>query len=191
VGAVRGEDRESSELHRVSLPLSTIWSIHGSNGSVISTRLAASCLCVVIAAAAANLAFAAEYYVAPNGNDGNDGASPTSPWRTIGKANAARGPGDIVYLRGGKYVNDPIKPSRSGTSGAEIRYVAYDDEQPVLTSSSSKGLIVAIDLTDRSYVVVDGIDVDGVKPGPDAHVNHFVNLYNASYNTISNGTFRY
>jgi len=158
---------------------------------VISTRFAASCLLCLWAGAAANLAFAAEYYVAPNGNDGNAGTSPSSPWRTIGKANAQLKPGDVVYLRGGKYVNDPIKPSRSGAAGSEIRYVAYPGEQPVLTSSSAKGLNVAIDLTDRSYVVVDGIDVDGVKPGPNAYVNHFVNLYNASYNTISNGTFRY
>ena len=158
---------------------------------MISTRLATSCLWALIAAGAANLAVAAEYYVAPNGDDGNDGTSPSSPWRTIGKANGTLQPGDVVYLRGGQYIDDPIKPSRSGTSGAEIRYVAYAGEQPVLTSNKSKGLSVAIDLTDRSHVVVDGIDVDGVKPGPGAHVNHFVNLYSASYNTISNGTFRY
>lgn len=158
---------------------------------MISTRLAATCLTILLAAFAAHLAGAAEYYVAPGGNDANDGTSPSSAWRTIAKANAALRPGDTVYLRGGKYVNDPIKPSRSGTAGSEIRYVAYQDEQPVLTSNSTKGLVVAIDLTDRSYVVVDGIDVDGVRPGPRAYVNHFVNLYNASHNTIANGTFRY
>ncbi|HEX6992931.1 MAG TPA: NosD domain-containing protein [Gammaproteobacteria bacterium] len=146
------------------------------------------CLC---AGFATSLAISAEYYVAPNGDDGNSGTSASSAWRTIGKANATLKPGDVVYLRGGKYVNDPIRPSRSGAAGSEIRYVAYPGEQPVLTSKSSSGLTVAIDLTDRSYIVVDGIDVDGVKPGPDAYVDHFVNLYNASYNTISNGTFRY
>ncbi len=158
---------------------------------MISTRFAASCLLCLLAGSATSLALAAEYYVAPNGNDGNAGTSPAAPWRTIGKANAAVKPGDIVYLRSGKYVNDPIRPGRSGTAGSEIRYVAYPGEQPVLTSNSTSGLKVAIDLTDRSYVVVDGIDVDGVRPGPKAHVDHFVNLYNASYNTISNGTFRY
>ena len=158
---------------------------------MISTRLAATCLTILLAGLAAHAAVAAEYYVAPGGNDGNAGTSPSSAWRTIAKANAAVAPGDTVYLRGGRYVDDPIKPSRSGKAGAEIRYVAYADERPVLTSGSPKGLVVAIDLTDRSYIVVDGIDVDGVKPGPRAHVNHFVNLYNASHNTISNGTFRH
>src|SRR5690606_35564893 len=187
----RAHGSRVARIRRVSTPLSTLCSSQGSNGSVISTRFAASCLLCLLAGSATSLALAAEYYVAPNGNDGNAGTSPAAPWRTIGKANAAVKPGDIVYLRSGKYVNDPIRPGRSGTAGSEIRYVAYPGEQPVLTSNSTSVLKVAIDLTDRSYVVVDGIDVDGVRPGPKAHVDHFVNLYNASYNTISNGTFRY
>src|SRR5690606_15566804 len=35
------------------------------------------------------------------------------------------------------------------------------------------------------------VDIDGVNPAPAAHVDHFVNLYSAHYNTIANGTFRY
>src|SRR5690606_2857701 len=136
-------------------------------------------------------AVAAEYYVAPGGNDGNAGTSPSSAWRTFAKANAAVAPGDTVYLRGGRYADDPIKPSRSGKAGAEIRYVANADERPGLTSGSRKGLVAGIDLTERSFFVVDGIDVDGMKPGPRAHANLFVNLYNASHNMISNGTFRH
>src|SRR5690606_22350345 len=130
VRAARDEDRGSSALRRVSLPLSTLWLTEGSDGSVISTRLAATCLTILLAGLAAHAAVAAEYYVAPGGNDGNAGTSPSSAWRTIAKANAAVAPGDTIYLRGGRYVDDPIKPSRSGKAGAEIRYVAYADERP-------------------------------------------------------------
>jgi hypothetical protein len=158
---------------------------------VISTRFAAWCLSIFVAISALNVAYATDYYVSPSGKDSNSGTSASSPWRTIKKANGALRPGDVVHLRGGRYVSDPIRPSRSGTAAAKIRYVAYRNEQPVLTSNSARGLPIAINLTDRSHIVVDGIDVDGVNPGPGAHVNHFANLYNTTYSTLANGTFRY
>src|SRR5690606_39940973 len=119
-----------------------------------STRFAASCLSIFLAGSCVNLAFAADYYVSPSGKDDNAGTSPSSPWQSIKKANAALQSGDVVHLRGGHYANDPIRPKRSGQPGADIRYVAYGSEQPVLTSSAARGLTVAIDLTDRSYIVI-------------------------------------
>jgi len=132
-----------------------------------------------------------EYFVSPAGDDTNDGHSASSAWRTIAKANAAVGPGDTVYLRGGKYEDDPVRPARSGKSEAPIRYVAYPNETPVLTSGDPGGLDHAIDLTKRSHIVVDGIHVDGVGPNPASRVDHFVTIVDGSYNTIRNGRFRY
>lgn len=40
------------------------------------------------------------YYVAPDGNDGNNG-SEASPWLTIQKAANTLTPGDTVYVRTG------------------------------------------------------------------------------------------
>ena len=158
---------------------------------MISTRLASSSLLFIIAPLFASLTWAAEYYVSPDGSDADPGTSVSTPWRTIAKANGQLRPGDVVHLLGGEYVNDPIRPARSGSSGAEIRYAAYRGEKPVLTSDKVAGLGVAVDLTDRSYIVVDGIHVDGVKRNPEARVGHFANLYRASYNTIVNCNFRY
>ena len=153
--------------------------------------LRSRCLSFVFLALAAAASWSAEYYVSPSGDNANDGRSPSSPWRTIAKANSTVKPGDVVYLRGGKYKSDPIRPARSGTSSAPIRYVAYPNETPVLTADKKSGLGDAIDLTDRSYIVVDGIHIDGVKPNPDSRVDHFVTIINGSHNTIRNGRFRY
>ena len=153
--------------------------------------LRSRCLSIAFLALAATVAWSAEYYVSPDGDNANNGRSPSSAWRTIGKANSSVEPGDVVHLRGGKYKSDPIRPARSGTASAPISYVAYRDEIPVLTADKAGGLSDAIDLTNRSYIVVDGIHVDGVKPNPNARVDHFVTIVDGQYNTIRNGRFRY
>mgnify|MGYP002659356715 FL=1 len=45
---------------------------------------------------------AKEYYVATNGNDANAG-SIVSPFATLARAQSEAAPGDIVYIRGGRY----------------------------------------------------------------------------------------
>lgn len=158
---------------------------------MISIRSALSFLLIGTVALGASAASAANYFVSPSGDDSNDGTSISEPWRTIAKANGVVAPGDQVFLRGGKYVNDPIRPGKSGTAASGIRYAAHADEEPVLTSSKVGGLDVAILLSDRSYITVAGIHVDGVKPNPAARVNHFVEIYNGSHNTIIDCEFRY
>lgn len=138
-----------------------------------------------------SLAQAADYFVSPEGSDSNAGDSIGEAWRTIGKANRALRPGDTVHILGGKYVNDPIRPDRSGTSSGPISYVAYQGEEPVLTSDKRDGLNPAIDLTDRDYIIVDGINVDGVKGWPNSRVKHFAQFSNTSYSAIRNGHFQY
>lgn len=139
----------------------------------------------------AGYASAAEYYVSPEGSDDASGTSSSEPWRSIAKANRTVRPGDVVYLLDGRYFNDPIAPSRSGTAEAPIRYEAYPGAEPVLTGDKVRGLVIAIDLRDRSYITVDGIHVDGVEGNPKARVRHFAEIENGSYNTISNSSFRY
>lgn len=134
---------------------------------------------------------AGEYYVSPNGSDDASGTSSSEAWRTIAKANRTVRPGDTVYLLDGRYINDPIAPGRSGKAGAPISYAAYGDAEPTLTSNKARGLVIAIDLRDRSHINVDGIHVDGVEGNPKARVRHFAEIHKGSYNTISNSSFRY
>jgi hypothetical protein len=89
----------------------------------------------------AGMAYGAEIYVSPTGNDANPGTI-DSPLVSL---TAARDKADqlkagstpvTVYLRGGTYyLSAPIVfgPSNSGTESAPIVYAAYNYERPVLS----------------------------------------------------------
>ncbi|MVT09106.1 right-handed parallel beta-helix repeat-containing protein [Chitinophaga tropicalis] len=117
------------------------------------------------------------YYVAPTGNDNNDG-SVNSPFLTIQRAQTAAIAGDIVYIRGGNYVMSEAQIARteslyacvtylnkSGTASARIQYLAYPGEKPVFDFSNVKPAekrITAFLIT-GSYITIKGLDVKGVQ----------------------------
>jgi hypothetical protein len=94
---------------------------------------------------------AAEFYVAPGGDDGASGTL-AAPWRTIARAQQAVQPGDTVYLRGGRYayaagesacasraaIVNGVTLDRSGSEGKPIRYRAYAGETPVFDFSAMR-----------------------------------------------------
>ena len=94
----------------------------------------------------------ADWFVAPQGNDESSGALPGEAWQTIARANATAAPGDTVHIRGGTYV-ETIAPHRSGTEAHRITFRAFGDETVTLT-----GVPWGIEMRDRAYVTVDGID---------------------------------
>lgn len=73
------------------------------------------------------------YYVATDGSDAANGTSPTTAYRTIGKALSVVMPGDTIDVRAGTY-NEHIKIDRPGSASAGIALRAYGDERPVLVS---------------------------------------------------------
>lgn len=86
--------------------------------AVVSTLLAGS---VVFAAPA----FATTYFVAPTGTDTGSGTSPSDPWRTVAKVNAAPlQPGDVVEFAGGAVFSGSLRP-KSGAPGLPITYTSY------------------------------------------------------------------
>lgn len=80
---------------------------------------------------------AAEYHVAPTGNDVNPG-SPTKPLRTIQRAADQAQPGDAIVVHKGLY-RERINPPRGGESDARrITFQAAAGEKvenPSLTRS--------------------------------------------------------
>jgi hypothetical protein len=70
------------------------------------------------------------YYVAPNGNDANNG-SIGSPWATVNHATASMAGGDVLYIRGGTYsqIFDIYGPSGSASYPTIVQ--AYPGESPV------------------------------------------------------------
>lgn len=79
------------------------------------------------------------YHVDPAGNDGADGRTPATAWRTVAKASGAPlAPGDrLLFRRGGVWAGGLIV-SRSGTAAAPITIGAYGEgELPVFRGASS------------------------------------------------------
>ncbi|MGZ8907518.1 MAG: right-handed parallel beta-helix repeat-containing protein, partial [Methylobacter sp.] len=101
-------------------------------------------------------AYAATYYVAPTGSDTNNGTSLSTPVKTIRQAlSKAWSSGDIIYVRGGTYV-EAVNIGQSG-----ITLTAYQDEKPVIDGqtslpSSDWGELVAIS---GNYNKVSGFEV--------------------------------
>jgi hypothetical protein len=90
------------------------------------TRLLTTTTAILIGA----LATGAEFYVAPDGKDGNPGTK-EQPFATVEAARDAAKRGDRIILRGGTYrLNEPLVlgPRNSG-----VTWMAFQDEKPVLS----------------------------------------------------------
>src|SRR4051794_33001753 len=97
----------------------------------MSSRLAV----LAVAAAGASLALqtppaqaagATTYYVSPTGSDSNNGTSPATAIKTLGRASGLPlNPGDEVLLQRGAAFTGKLAIWRSGTAGAPITVGAY------------------------------------------------------------------
>jgi hypothetical protein len=75
-------------------------------------------------------AHGAVYHVSPAGNDANPGTD-ARPWKTIGKAAAALGPGDTVLIGTGTY-RERVILTESGRPGGYITFSAATGGRPVI-----------------------------------------------------------
>ncbi|MDB6152932.1 MAG: Pectate lyase [Chthoniobacteraceae bacterium] len=140
------------------------------------------CLALKLLHAAAALActgslFAAEFYVAPAGDDASSGTF-EAPFATIQRGQQAASPGDTVWVRGGTYLVTELQIAerrrgracvtllnKSGSEGKPIRYWAYEGEQPVFDFSAVKpaNLRVTAFEVDGSWLYLKGLTVTGVQ----------------------------
>lgn len=98
-----------------------------------------------------------QYYVAPNGNDANDG-SVDGPWRTIQHAALAVGPGATVNVAPGDYAG-PVLTERSGTPQARIRFLSSERWGARIYYAGTDYWQVWLNRGD--YVDIVGFDVSG------------------------------
>ena len=120
---------------------------------------------------------AAEFYVAPQGDDAGAGTL-AAPFATIQRAQEAVAPGDTVLVRGGTYVMSEAQIARkerifaygtlldkSGRPGKRIQYWAYPGEQPVFDFSGVKpaGYRVHAFRVTGSWLHLKGLEVVGVQ----------------------------
>ncbi len=104
------------------------------------------------------------FYVAPAplGNDANNGASPTTPWATLTKANAGRIAGDCVNLLPGTYnLAGEVTISSGGNASTPVGYVVYRSTVmggAHLVATSRFNHMIRIT---AHHVMFDAIDFDG------------------------------
>lgn len=108
--------------------------------------------------------YAADYYIAVDGDDGAPGTH-DQPWQTIGRANESLQPGDTVHIGPGTYTG-AIEPVASGEPDAPITYRSSERLGAVLRTEGE----AAIDLSDRSHIVIEGFEIRDVRRW--AMINH-------------------
>ena len=109
-------------------------------------------------------ASAAEYYVAPTGNDSNIGSF-GAPWKTLQKAENSVTAGDTIFMRGGTYAlgDSFVNWNNAGTAGNPITVRNYPGETPIITGSggNSGGIYF---YTPAAYIVIDGLEITSATP---------------------------
>ena len=116
--------------------------------------------------------FSAEYYVAPNGSDSNNG-SIKHPVATVNRAQQLASSGDTVYIRGGVYTLKEeqiaqyhhiwVYVAKLDKDG--IRYLAYKNEKPVFNFENIKPenrRVIAFFISGNN-INVKGIEITGVQ----------------------------
>lgn len=121
---------------------------------------------------------ATTYWVSPDGQAAWASCTGALPLNgssacALSTANANAQAGDTVYLRGGTYSGQEIRPTNSGTSEAQrIVYTSYNQESVTLRDSA-----YGIYLYKNSYITVNGINFYNLR--------RFLRIYAGHYNTIS------
>jgi hypothetical protein len=112
------------------------------------------------------------YWVAPNGDDINDGSTERS-FKTIGKAIAVAGPGDIVYVRPGIYV-ESVGFRKSGEEGKPLILSCAPGALGKVKVMPSKGYVAknpsgaVVTLSAVQHVWVNGLVIEGPMGRPEA-----------------------
>lgn len=139
---------------------------------------------------------AADFYVAPSGNDINPGTE-DKPFATVQRAQRAVAPGDMVLIRGGTYRMTEAQIARrkgifayitlldkSGEPGKPITYRAYKDEKPVFDCAAVKpaGQRVTAFFVSGSWLHLQGLEVTGVQVTIKTHTQSICFENNGSHN---------
>ena len=141
----------------------------------------------------ASHAFGQDYYVsALTGSNNNDGLTPETAFATIQKGSDMVGPGGTVFIMNGRYVRTTfgsvLEFKKAGTPDGYITFKPYPGHNPVISSYGGSWNAMVID---GSYVIVDGLELEGnnanltLAGAQDAYLKSRQTpaVFNANYNT--------
>jgi hypothetical protein len=138
----------------------------------MTSYLAISYTALLVLSFAVFPAHAATYQVSPQGSDNTPCGQ--GPRRTINAGLACLSGGDTLIVGGGTYVNDfiedfgaqPPPPGRSWDAPTTIK--AAPGETVWLTATrNSEGGFISLERPGPQYLVFEGLNLDGVRPGGD------------------------
>jgi Right handed beta helix region len=108
-------------------------------------------------------AHAADWHVAGDGNDANDGRTPATAWRTLQRAERDLQPGDTVLVGNGLYISRDtgdgsavLNIAKSGTAEAWITWKARPGHKPEIRPVGWAGIQIT-----GSYIVIEGFTLTG------------------------------
>jgi hypothetical protein len=128
--------------------------------------------------------FTATYYVdATNGNDGNNGVSTATAWKSISRVNDSYfNPGDAVLFKKGEVWQQKLTVPSSGAPGNPVTFGAYGSgDNPLI---SGPGINHCIDIVNKPYISIDSIDCRYAE-------DEGINVESSNYFTIKNLTVSY
>lgn len=83
----------------------------------------------------------AHYFVSATGNDGNNGTSTSTPWKTITKVNNTNfAAGDIISFQDGQSFNGNLVLTESGTAAAPITINSYGTGKAEILAGTGVGI---------------------------------------------------
>ena len=117
-------------------------------------------LALLVATLCASPAFAITFYAAPNGNDANNGLTPTAPM-TLARALTRVNPGDTIELLGGTYTGGHYI-NRPGTANAWITLKPYGSDK-VIIDGAGRSVAMYFYRSDFAplYWIMQGLEVRG------------------------------
>ncbi len=96
-----------------------------------------------------------KYVDGTNGNDSNDGNTTSTAWQTIQKAMDEATAGTTVFIRAGNYNEPNLQLNVSGSSGSNILFRNYPNENPLITGNNQQGTLLYIE--NQSYFQIEGL----------------------------------
>ena len=99
------------------------------------------------------------YFLRADGNDGADGLTLETAWRTFRRAQDSLNPGDtlLVSSQDGDFGGTDRFQPRSGTPGSPVTVRAMHNERPVIRSKPTTGTGQVLFWIEGAHIVIDGL----------------------------------